>query len=119
MKHLKDYITVNGQEYYVSTKNTFDVGFETMVFKSKDKCVVDWVEEYYKHYAAEGEAIKGHNYIVNNLEKCLEEGNAQDWQSKTEIDVLDEEYILKLLKEIKGEMNKYVKEIEREVNKYE
>lgn len=79
MKHLKDYITVNGQEYYVSTKNTFDVGFETMVFKSKDKYVVDWIEEYYKHYAAKGEAIKGHNYIVNNLEKCLEEGNAQDW----------------------------------------
>lgn len=107
MKHLKAYITVNGQEYYVSTKNTFDVGFETMVFESKDKCVVDWIEEYYKHYATEGEAIKGHNYIVNNLEKCLKEGNAQDWQSKTEIDVLDEEYILKLLKEIEREVNKY------------
>ena len=115
MKHLKDYIAVNGQEYYVSTKNTFDVGFETMVFKSKDKCVVDWIEEYYKHYASEGEAIKGHNYIVDNLEKCLEEGNAQDWQSKTEIDVLYEEYILKLLKEIE----RLLKEIEREVNKYE
>ena len=25
MKHLKDYVVVNGQEYYVSTKNTFDV----------------------------------------------------------------------------------------------
>ena len=115
MKYLKDYITVNGQEYYVSTKNTFDVGFETMVFKSKDKYVVDWIEEYYKHYASEGEAIKGHNYIVDNLEKCLEEGNAQDWQSKTEIDVLYEEYILKLLKEIE----RLLKEIEREVNKYE
>lgn len=115
MEHLKDYIAVNGQEYYVSTKNTFDVGFETMVFKSKDKYVVDWIEEYYKHYASEGEAIKGHNYIVDNLEKCLEEGNAQDWQSKTEIDVLYEEYILKLLKEIE----RLLKEIEREVNKYE
>ena len=114
MEHLKSYVTLKDQEYYVSTKNTFDVGFETMVFKSKDNYVTSWTEEFYKHYTTKEDAIKGHNYIVNNLEKCLEEGNAQDWQSKTEIDVLDEEYILKLLKEIEKEMNKYVKEIERE-----
>lgn len=94
MEHLKDYITVNSQEYYVSTKNTFDVGFETMVFKSKDKYVVDWIEEYYKHYAAEGEAIKGHNYVVNNLEKCLKEGENQNWANETGINPFGLGYIL-------------------------
>ena len=48
MKHLKDYVVVNGQEYYVSTKNTFDVGFETMVFESRNKYVTDWSEKFFK-----------------------------------------------------------------------
>ena len=100
MEHLKDYVIVNGQEYYVSTKNTFDVGFETMVFKSKDKCVVDWIEEYYKHYAAEGEAIKGHNYIVNNLEKCLEEGKTQDWAKETDVSHFNWKSIEKLFERL-------------------
>ena len=58
MEHLKDYIAVNGQEYYVSTKNTFDVGFETMVFKSENKCVTDWSEKFFKLYNTKEEAEK-------------------------------------------------------------
>lgn len=103
MKHLKDYVVVSGQEYYVSTSRTFDVGLETMVFRSKDKYVADWTEEYYKHYRTESEAIEGHNYIVSNLEKCLEEGKSQDWQVETGINPFDEEYICKLLEEIEKE----------------
>ena len=83
MKHLKDYVIVNGQEYYVSTKNTFDVGFETMVFESKDKYVTDWSEKFFKLYNTKEEAIEGHSYTINNLEKCLEEGKNQDWVKET------------------------------------
>ena len=72
MKHLKDYVVANGQEYYVSTKNTFDVGFETMVFESQNKYVTDWSEKFFKLYNTKEEAIEGHSYTINNLEKCLE-----------------------------------------------
>lgn len=85
MKHLKDYVVVNGQEYYVSTKNTFDVGFETMVFESKDKYVTDWSEKFFKLYNTKEEAIEGHGYTINNLEKCLEEGKNQDWAKETDV----------------------------------
>ena len=85
MKHLKDYVVVNGQEYYVSTSNTFDVGFETMVFESKDKYVTDWSEKFFKLYNTKEEAIEGHSYTINNLEKCLEEGKNQDWVKETDV----------------------------------
>ena len=85
MKHLKDYIVVNGQEYYVSTKNTFDVGFETMVFESQNKYVTDWSEKFFKLYNTKEEAIEGHSYTINNLKKCLEEGKNQDWAKETNV----------------------------------
>ena len=85
MKHLKDYVVVNGQEYYVSTKNTFDVGFETMVFESQNKYVTDWSEKFFKLYNTKEEAIEGHSYTINNLEKCLEEGKNQDWAKETDV----------------------------------
>ena len=40
MKHLKKFIVLDNEEYYISTKRTFDVGFETMVFKSENNYVV-------------------------------------------------------------------------------
>ena len=97
MKHLKSYVTLKDQEYYISTKNTFDVGFETMVFKSKDNYVTSWIEEFYKHYTTKEDAIKGHDYVVNNLEKCLKEGENQNWANETGINPFDLEHILKFL----------------------
>ena len=85
MEHLKSYVVANNQEYYISTNNTPDVGFETMVFESKDKYVTNWREKFFKHYNTREEAIEGHNYIINNLEKCLEEGKTQDWVKETNV----------------------------------
>ena len=85
MEHLKSYVVANDQEYYISTNNTPDVGFETMVFKSENKCVTDWSEKFFKLYNAKEEAIEGHSYTINNLEKCLEEGKTQDWVKETNV----------------------------------
>ena len=100
MKHLKDYVVVNGQEYYVSTKNTFDVGFETMVFESKDKYVTDWSEKFFKLYNTKEEAIEGHSYTINNLEKCLEEGKTQDWVKETDVSYFNWKSIEKLFERL-------------------
>lgn len=85
MEHLKSYVVANNQEYYISTNNTPDVGFETMVFESKDKYVTNWREKFFKHYNTREEAIEGHSYTINNLEKCLEEGKTQDWVKETNV----------------------------------
>ena len=79
---LKDYISLNNKEYYVSTTNTFDVGLETMVFESKNQTVVNWKELYYRHYNTIDEAIKGHKDIIENLEELLEKGNQETWSEK-------------------------------------
>ena len=79
---LRDYISLNGKEYYISTADTFDVGLETMVFESKDKVVVNWKELYYRHYNTIDEAIKGHKDIIENLEELLEKGNQETWGDK-------------------------------------
>ena len=79
---LKDYISLNDKEYYVSTTNTFDVGLETMVFESKNQTVVGCKELYYSHYYTIDEAIKGHKDIIENLEELLEKGNQETWGDK-------------------------------------
>ena len=79
---LRDYISLNDKEYYVSTTNTFDVGLETMVFESKNQTVVNWKELYYRHYNTIDEAIKGHKDIIENLEELLEKGNQETWSEK-------------------------------------
>ena len=83
MKQLKDYVLLNGKEYFVSTKDTFDMGLETMVFESVDKRVANWSDLYFRHYNSVEDAHKGHIDIVNNLEKYLIEGKVQDWAKDT------------------------------------
>ena len=100
MKHLKDYVVVNGQEYYISTNNAFDGGFETMVFESKDKYVTDWSGKFFKLYNTKEEAIEGHSYTINNLEKCLEEGKNQDWAKETDVSHFNWKSIEKLFERL-------------------
>ena len=113
MEHLKSYVVANDQEYYISTNNTPDVEFETMVFKSENKCVTNWREKFFKHYNTREEAIEGHNYIINNLEKCLEEGETQDWVKETITNHMSMKDIVELFEEISRDIEK------RKVNKYE
>ena len=113
MEHLKSYVVANDQEYYISTNNTPDVGFETMVFKSENKCVTDWSEKFFKLYNTKEEAIEGHSYTINNLEKCLEEGKTQDWVKETITNHMSMKDIVELFEEISRDIEK------RKVNKYE
>ena len=100
MEHLKSYVVANDQEYYISTNNTPDVGFETMVFKSENKCVTDWSEKFFKLYNTKEEAIEGHSYTINNLEKCLEEGKTQDWVKETNVSRFNWKSIEKLFERL-------------------
>lgn len=100
MEHLKDYVIVNDQEYYISTNYAFDVGFETMVFESKDKYVTNWREKFFKHYNTREEAIEGHSYTINNLEKCLEEGKTKDWAKETNVSYFNWKIIERLLERL-------------------
>lgn len=83
MKHLRNFIVLDNEEYYISTKRTFDAKFETMVFKSENNYVVSWDDLYFKHYKNKEKAIKGHEYVVNNLGKCLKKRKTQLWIEAT------------------------------------
>ena len=71
MEHFMDYRTIGGQEYYISTANTFDRGWETMVFKSENEKVTNWSEEYQDLYPDYQKAKEGHHHVLHNLEECL------------------------------------------------
>lgn len=74
MQYLITYVEVDDKEYCVSTRRTFDAGLETMVFKSKNHTVIDWLHVYVRHYSTEEEAYAGHNNIVESLKANLGEG---------------------------------------------
>lgn len=70
--HYMDYKEVGEQNYYISTADTFDVGWETMVFTCDEDCrVTDWCEKYKLNYANESAAVNGHKYVIESLEYCL------------------------------------------------
>ena len=58
-----------GNYYWVSTKNTFDHGWETMVFLSDENgTVLDWSELFCARYSVISEAGIGHNSVVQNFQ---------------------------------------------------
>ena len=71
MKQLINFVEVSGKEYMVSTTDTFDMGLETMVFESRNGKVTKWFDLYVNHYDTIDEAIKGHEEVVENLEKYI------------------------------------------------
>ena len=84
MEHLMDDVQLNGKWYYVSTLDTFDHGFETMVFecydyehteelKHKDSGV-DWSGLYSEAHDTPEAAAERHKYIVENLDKFINKG---------------------------------------------
>ena len=72
MKQLINFVEVNGKEYMVSTTDTIDAGLETMVFESHNQKITSWFDLYVNHYDTVDEAIKGHEDVVENLEKYLQ-----------------------------------------------
>ena len=72
MKHLMDFIEVNGNWYYVSTNNTFDNGLETMIFPTnKENEVTGWNELYQELHDNEYKAMERHEYIKDHIEECI------------------------------------------------
>lgn len=64
--------TEDGTFFYVDSAETFDAGFETMVFPcDEDGQVTSWRERYVEHYESEKEMEQRHIYICRNLEEVL------------------------------------------------
>lgn len=64
--------TEDGKLFYVDSTETFDAGFETMVFPcDEDGQVTSWFELYVEHYKNEKEMEQRHKYICRNLEEVL------------------------------------------------
>lgn len=69
---LKDFIITGDREYCVSTVYLFvkhygNTWYETMIFKAKDKNIINYTELFCKRYETETEAISGHDDIVSLL----------------------------------------------------
>lgn len=65
---MKNIIKKNGKHYLVSTVDTFDNGWETMVFLcDADGEVADWAELACNRYSDREEADTGHFEMVQNF----------------------------------------------------
>ncbi len=64
--------TANGQYVAVDTANTFDAGWETMVFRSNGKEIVSFKDLDCMRYDSRQEAMKGHSdMIIKWRASCL------------------------------------------------
>ena len=63
----------NGNHCYVDSNNTFDCGYETMVFACDESGRnIDWSDLYCEHYRSYADMKKRHEYIINHLEEVLQ-----------------------------------------------
>ena len=69
MQQLRNVIQRGDKYYFVSTNDTPDHGFETMVFPFDlyEGKVTNWGELYADHYETIEEAAKGHALVVANF----------------------------------------------------
>lgn len=72
--------TVDGKYYYVDTAETYDRGWETMVFPWNEEAqeVCDWGDLYAREYRTSWEAKALHGIICRELESHLEEGTDEE-----------------------------------------
>lgn len=73
-RNFSHIVLTNSQEtYYVDSTNVFDGNYETMAFiwDKEKQMVTDWTPVYQKSYMTFQEMAVHHDYIINNLEKCL------------------------------------------------
>lgn len=63
----------NGKTYCVDTCETYDHGWETMIFRCDEKGhVSDWNDLYCKVYETEDQALSNHAYIAKNISVFVE-----------------------------------------------
>ena len=75
---LSHIVECNNELYYVDSTDTFDAGYETMVFdydgvidgdvNEEDIC---WSGVYTEHYYSYEDMEKRHNYLIEHLEEVL------------------------------------------------
>ena len=63
----------SGKAYCVDTADTFDCGWETMVFRYNLRrgCCLNANDLYVRHYTDREEAMEGHKEVSLNLEEFL------------------------------------------------
>lgn len=66
--------TDDGQYFMVDSNNTFDCGYETMVFEwnIEEDGVDNWIEKYCERYESEKDMENRHKEICKHLEECLD-----------------------------------------------
>ena len=70
---LTDIVEFNGNHYYIDSVDTFDCGYETMIFPCDEKGkVTSWSELYCERYDNATEMEARHKEIVSNLGAVLE-----------------------------------------------
>ncbi len=79
--HIVSFVRLGFKIYYVSTNDTFDCGWETMVFETKMKLIpmdinsnpglIDFSGIYVKRHKNRTEAMLWHEAISNNIKKVL------------------------------------------------
>ena len=73
-------IAGNGKEYCVDTADTFDAGFETMVFPFRNGAIKPEKALYARRYSDMDSALSGHNAAVQNIDWVIQAYN--DFASK-------------------------------------
>ena len=71
--HYKDDVVYGGNKYYVSTNNTPDRGWETMIFKYSKDGNIDWGELHSRLHPNEESAKQHHTEVVSNIADYLED----------------------------------------------
>ena len=70
-RELSHIVECNGKKYFVDSNNTFDYGYETMVFDVLKNDEIDWSGIYTERYLSYEEMEKQHYTICNNLENYI------------------------------------------------
>lgn len=71
MRDLSHIVKSNNKYYFVDSNDTFDVGFETMVFLCDENGEnINWSDLFAKRYNTEEEMRESHYKICNYLEEC-------------------------------------------------
>jgi len=74
MKQFRTIINRNGKDYFVSTNDTYDHGFETMIFPcDANGKITDWGELYAKVYDSIEEATEGHKNACDSFQPTTED----------------------------------------------
>ena len=70
-RKLSHMVECNGKKYFVDSNDTFDYGYETMVFDVLKNDEIDWSGIYTERYLSYEEMEKQHYTICNNLENYI------------------------------------------------